>query len=135
VALAEDIENFLTLFYQDDKELGSIEDILGQLEAEEEEIVEAEKGVSEEDSAIVQMVNKMILDAYERDASDIHVEPYPGKKHTEVRFRVEISKSTVERILNSELPRYRQQAAWKTWCCVYYRQVSLYRSVRWDFHR
>jgi type II secretory ATPase GspE/PulE/Tfp pilus assembly ATPase PilB-like protein len=89
VALAEDIENFLTLFYQDEKELGSIEDILGQLEAEEEEIVEAEKGVTEEDSAIVQMVNKMILDAYERNASDIHVEPYPGKKNTEVRFRVD----------------------------------------------
>ncbi len=89
VALAEDIENFLTLFYQDEKELGSIEDILGQLEAEEDEIVEAEKGVTEEDSAIVQMVNKMILDAYERNASDIHVEPYPGKKHTEVRFRVD----------------------------------------------
>ncbi|MES0362329.1 MAG: GspE/PulE family protein [Desulfobacteria bacterium] len=89
VALVEDIESFLTLFYQDEKELGSIEDILGQLEAEEDEIVEAEKGVTEEDSAIVQMVNKMILDAYERNASDIHVEPYPGKKHTEVRFRVD----------------------------------------------
>ena len=89
VALAEDIESFLTLFYQDEKELGSIEDILGQLEAEEDEIVEAEKGVTEEDSAIVQMVNKMILDAYERNASDIHVEPYPGKKNTEVRFRVD----------------------------------------------
>jgi type II secretory ATPase GspE/PulE/Tfp pilus assembly ATPase PilB-like protein len=89
VALKEDIEKFLTLFYQDDQELSSIEDIIGQLEAEEDEIEEAEKGVTEEDSAIVQMVNKMILDAYERNASDIHIEPYPGKKHTEVRFRVD----------------------------------------------
>ena len=89
VALKEDIEKFLTLFYQDDQELSSIEEIIGQLEAEEDEIEEAEKGVTEEDSAIVQMVNKMILDAYERSASDIHIEPYPGKKHTEVRFRVD----------------------------------------------
>ncbi len=89
VALKEDIEQFITLFYQDDKELSSIEEIIGQLEAEEDEIEEAERGVTEEDSAIVQMVNKMILDAYERNASDIHVEPYPGKKHTEVRFRID----------------------------------------------
>ncbi len=89
VALKEDIEQFITLFYQDDKELSSIEEIIGQLEAEEDEIEEAERGVTEEDSAIVQMVNKMILDAYDRNASDIHVEPYPGKKHTEVRFRID----------------------------------------------
>lgn len=89
VALKEDIEKFITLFYQDEKELSSIEEIIGQLEAEEDEIEEAEKGVTEEDSAIVQMVNKMILDAYDRRSSDIHIEPYPGKKHTEVRFRVD----------------------------------------------
>jgi type II secretory ATPase GspE/PulE/Tfp pilus assembly ATPase PilB-like protein len=89
VALKEDIDKFITLFYQDEKELSSIEEIIGQLAAEEDEIEEAEKGVTEEDSAIVQMVNKMILDAYERNASDIHIEPYPGKKHTEVRFRID----------------------------------------------
>ena len=45
---------------------------------EDEEIVEAEKGLSEDDSAVVQLVNKIILDAHERNASDIHIEPYPG---------------------------------------------------------
>jgi type II secretory ATPase GspE/PulE/Tfp pilus assembly ATPase PilB-like protein len=89
VALKEDIDKYINLFYQDEKDLSSIEEIIGQLEEEEAEIEEAEKGVTEEDSAIVQMVNKIILDAYERNASDIHVEPYPGKKHTEVRFRVD----------------------------------------------
>jgi type II secretory ATPase GspE/PulE/Tfp pilus assembly ATPase PilB-like protein len=89
VALKEDIEKYINLFYQDEKELSSIEEIIGQLEMEEEEIEDAEKGVTEEDSAIVQMVNKIILDAYDRGASDIHIEPYPGKKHTEVRFRID----------------------------------------------
>ena len=89
VSLKEDIEKYINLFYQDEKELSSIEDIIGQLEEEEDEIEEAEKGVTEEDSAIVQMVNKIIIDAYERNASDIHIEPYPGKKHTEVRFRID----------------------------------------------
>jgi type II secretory ATPase GspE/PulE/Tfp pilus assembly ATPase PilB-like protein len=45
--------------------------------------------VTEEDSAVVQLVNKMILDAYERNASDIHVEPYHGKEPTQVRIRVD----------------------------------------------
>ena len=89
VALKEDIDKFLTLFYQDEKELSSIEDIIGQLEVEEDEIDAAERGVTEEDSTVVQLVNKMILDAHERDASDIHIEPYHGKQPTQVRIRVD----------------------------------------------
>jgi hypothetical protein len=46
------------------------------------EIEEAEAAVGEEDSAVVQLVNKIILDAYARGASDIHIEPYPGKQNT-----------------------------------------------------
>ncbi|MDY6952856.1 MAG: ATPase, T2SS/T4P/T4SS family [Thermodesulfobacteriota bacterium] len=89
VALREDIDRFLTLFYQKEKEQKDIDEILGQLAVEDEEIEEAEKAVSEEDNAIVQLANKIILDAYARGASDIHVEPYPGKKNTEIRFRID----------------------------------------------
>ncbi len=42
-----------------------------------------------EDSAVVQLVNKIILDAHDRGASDIHVEPMPGKQPTTVRMRVD----------------------------------------------
>jgi type II secretory ATPase GspE/PulE/Tfp pilus assembly ATPase PilB-like protein len=35
----------------------------------------------------VKLVNKVIIDAYQQGASDIHVEPYPGKAKTEIRFR------------------------------------------------
>jgi len=38
---------------------------------------------------VVQLVNKIILDAYARGASDIHIEPYPGKQNTEVRVRID----------------------------------------------
>ena len=88
-ALREDILKYIDLFFQDEKEQSTIDEIIGQLMVEEEEIVETEKSVSEEDSAIVQLVNKMILDAYARNASDIHIEPYPGKRNTEVRFRID----------------------------------------------
>ena len=69
--------------------MGEIDDILSQLQDEAEEIVEAEQAVGEEDSAVVQLVNKIILDAYARGASDIHIEPYPGKQNTEVRVRID----------------------------------------------
>jgi len=88
-AFKEDILKYINLLFQDEKEQSSIDEIIGQLTIEEEEIDEAQKGVTEEDSAIVQLVNKIVLDAYARNASDIHVEPYPGNKNTEVRFRVD----------------------------------------------
>src|SRR5271170_2139827 len=39
------------------------------------------------DNEVVKLVNKIIVDAYRQGASDIHIEPYPGKGKTEVRFR------------------------------------------------
>ncbi|MBU0545444.1 MAG: Flp pilus assembly complex ATPase component TadA [Proteobacteria bacterium] len=89
VALKQDILDFIKLFTQDEKELAGIDDILSKLQEESEEIVEAESSVGEEDSAVVQLVNKIILDAYARRASDIHIEPYPGKNNTHVRIRID----------------------------------------------
>jgi type II secretory ATPase GspE/PulE/Tfp pilus assembly ATPase PilB-like protein len=40
-----------------------------------------------QDNELVKLVNKIIVDAYHQGASDIHIEPYPGKGKTEVRFR------------------------------------------------
>ena len=39
------------------------------------------------DNELVKLVNKVIVDAYHQGASDIHIEPYPGKGKTEIRFR------------------------------------------------
>ncbi len=89
VALKEDVLDFIDLFTTDEKEASSIDDILSQMEEEESEIEEAEAAIDEQSSAIVQLVNKIIIDAYNRNASDIHIEPYPGKASTEVRFRVD----------------------------------------------
>lgn len=56
---------------------------------EEPDIEEETKKVTEKDSIIVRLVNKIIYDAYSQKASDIHVEPYPGKKDLIVRTRVD----------------------------------------------
>ena len=85
----EDIQKMIELFTQKDEELESIDAILSLMSEEDDEIEEAESGVSEESSAIVQLVNKIILDAKSRNASDIHIEPYTGKNNTEVRFRID----------------------------------------------
>ncbi len=89
ISFKEDIFDFIELFTTDDSETSSIDDILSQMQAEDEEIMEAEAGLDEESSAIVQLVNKIIIDSYNRNASDIHIEPYPGKKNTEVRIRID----------------------------------------------
>ncbi|MFH2045708.1 MAG: ATPase, T2SS/T4P/T4SS family [Pseudomonadota bacterium] len=89
VALKQDILDLIKLFTHDEKELAGIDDILSKLAEESEEIEEAEAGVGEEDSAVVMLVNKIILDAYARRASDIHIEPYPGKQNTQVRIRID----------------------------------------------
>jgi type II secretory ATPase GspE/PulE/Tfp pilus assembly ATPase PilB-like protein len=94
VSLREDIFKMIDLFFDVDRTemlhgAGSIEDILGQLEGTEEYYDEAVEGVSEEDGAIVQLVNKMIVDAYNRGASDIHIEPRQGRANAVVRFRID----------------------------------------------
>lgn len=68
----------------------SIAEILTRVDFSEEPDVEDEvKKVTERDSVIVKLVNKIIYDAYQSRASDIHIEPYPGKREVIVRMRVD----------------------------------------------
>ena len=97
IALKEDIIKMIDLFFDVQTspltgDSGSIEDILGQLEsAEDAEELEdhAIGGVSEEDGAIVRLVSKTIIDAYNRGASDIHIEPRLAKADSVIRFRID----------------------------------------------
>lgn len=88
-ALKQDILDFIKLFTQDEKAMASMDEILSQLQDENAEIEDAESSLGEEDSAVVQLVNKIIIDAYKRGSSDIHIEPYPGKQNTQVRIRID----------------------------------------------
>ncbi|MBN2126314.1 MAG: GspE/PulE family protein [Deltaproteobacteria bacterium] len=94
VSLREDIFHMIDHFFDVKRgslgeDSGSIEDILGQLEGSEEEEGEEGERVTEEDGAIVQLVNKMIVDGFNRNASDIHVEPRQGKANAVIRFRID----------------------------------------------
>jgi type II secretory ATPase GspE/PulE/Tfp pilus assembly ATPase PilB-like protein/GAF domain-containing protein len=89
VALKQDILEFINLFSQEMKPLSDIEEILSEMREDSEELNESDFDGSEEDSAVVKLVNKIILDAYARGASDIHIEPFPGKEDTQVRIRID----------------------------------------------
>ena len=39
------------------------------------------------ENELVKLLNKIIVDAYQQGASDIHIEPRPGKEKTLIRFR------------------------------------------------
>ncbi len=41
------------------------------------------------DNELVKFVNKIIIDAYHQRASDIHIEPMPGKAKTGIRLRID----------------------------------------------
>src|ERR1041384_1794269 len=92
VTTHKDFRDTLNHFYGGDggASLGNIEDMLSGLSDDGAEA--ADGGASDDadaaaDNELVKLVNKIIVDAYNQGASDIHVEPYPGKAKTEVRFR------------------------------------------------
>ncbi|MCX5853896.1 MAG: GspE/PulE family protein [Deltaproteobacteria bacterium] len=90
VALTEDILKYINLFFASHEDESSINDLLGKLDSDEEaEDEEGEDVVTESDSVIMQLVNKIINDAYARRTSDIHIEPNVGKKNVEIRYRVD----------------------------------------------
>jgi type II secretory ATPase GspE/PulE/Tfp pilus assembly ATPase PilB-like protein len=92
-AFRDDIQNYISLFYHHGSSVsagGSINDLLNKLDSSDEPEIESEsQKVSEQDSVIVQLVNKIIMDAVQRKVSDIHIEPYPGKEDVQVRMRID----------------------------------------------
>jgi len=71
-------------------DMGNIDDLLSDLSEETAEA--ADGGAADEvsaaaDNELVKLVNKVIIEAYNQGASDIHIEPYPGKAKTEIRLR------------------------------------------------
>jgi type IV pilus assembly protein PilB len=91
VSTAEEIEKCRGKGYQ--RETESVDGILGSFDDADvslKEDVEEDDGtdlsaISDEDSPIVKLVNKMILDACNTGASDIHIEPF--EKKVIVRYR------------------------------------------------
>jgi type II secretory ATPase GspE/PulE/Tfp pilus assembly ATPase PilB-like protein len=89
VCLHRDFANTVNQFYGVNSMTGDIDDILSTMGEDDEDgsNIGAEDISAAADNELVKLVNKIIIDAYNQGASDIHIEPYPDKGKTEVRFR------------------------------------------------
>ncbi|MBF0537487.1 MAG: GspE/PulE family protein [Nitrospirae bacterium] len=94
IALKEDISKFINSLEKDTefsaKPTSSVSDIINELEIREEDDVDrTDSNLDENAGAIVRLANKIIADAYDKGASDIHIEPSKLKKKVDVRYRVD----------------------------------------------
>ena len=102
VGLKVDIREYLLSAMTEDEAIsGNVEEIrpeamsslLDTLEDESADVADSSQedeevnAISETDSTIVRLVNKILTDAYDQGISDIHLEPGTGKKPVRVRFR------------------------------------------------
>ncbi|MDQ5849354.1 MAG: GspE/PulE family protein [Pseudomonadota bacterium] len=93
VATQKDFKETVNQFYGQEAamDMGNIDDLLSGMEDESGEGglegSAADEVSAAADNELVKLVNKVIVDAYNQGASDIHIEPYPGKAKTEIRFR------------------------------------------------
>ncbi len=98
VAIREDIDAFIKHFYSQNPRSGegsSIDEVLEDFDLmpdvtfeEEEEEVERDEA-DETSSKVVKLVDQVIIAAYRKNSSDIHIEPSPITKATSIRFRLD----------------------------------------------
>jgi len=98
VAIKEDIENFVKMFFDEKKrdDSGPMEnmedefDLIPDVSFEEEEEVEEDiEEIDEASGQVVKLVDQVLVAAFRKGASDIHIEPSPLIKTTSVRFRMD----------------------------------------------
>ena len=86
-------EQTISLLYAPNAETGSIDQLLADLSPTDDETLSDDMlesaAADNELVKLVKLVNKVIVDAHHQKASDIHIEPQPGKEKTGIRFRVD----------------------------------------------
>ncbi|RPJ70415.1 MAG: type II/IV secretion system protein, partial [Desulfobacteraceae bacterium] len=96
VAIREDIQLFIRHFFDKDhvaeqapadEAVPDIDIIDVSFEEEKDEVLA--DGVDESSSQVVKLVDQVIIAAYRKNASDIHIEPSVVTKATSIRFRLD----------------------------------------------
>lgn len=100
VGIKEDIEAIINHFFAEKKsqkmaakattsvqEFEDMPEIAFEEDIDDEE--ETTETYSESSGKIVRLVDQMIISAYRKNASDIHIEPSPAAKRTKIRFRID----------------------------------------------
>jgi len=90
VTTQQEFKLTLNSLFGEQADASSIDDLLSGMDDDDEGSLgtaDSDDVNAAADNELVKLVNKIIVDAYNQGASDIHVEPYPGKAKTEIRFR------------------------------------------------
>jgi len=98
VASARKIEEHIHHFFYESEE--KIEELILDLDDLDIEVVEEKEmeRITESDSKVINLVNKVLLDAFRRGVSDIHFEPEMGSLPLVVRYRKDGECYTVHKI-------------------------------------
>ena len=93
VATKADIDNYIDHFFKElsaENELLSFDEEIEADESEHEEYLDdLESEITEQNSEIVRLVNAILVEAWRRGASDIHIEPNTILKYLSIRMRVD----------------------------------------------
>lgn len=91
VTTQTEFEETLSQLYGAGAEGGTIDELLADLSApiDDESGDDSSLESAAADNELVKFVNKVIIDAYNLKASDIHIEPLPGKAKTGIRLRID----------------------------------------------
>lgn len=89
MASEADLDSVISKFYGTRGDRQNIADFVSKLDDNNGAVTSApaDEVITESDNTMVRLVNKIILDAYEQGASDIHIETMKGHEPTRVRFR------------------------------------------------
>ena len=97
VGIKEDIEQFINLFFDNkDGQEEVIETTVDELDfvqdisfEEEEDYDNYEDEIDEDSGQIVKIVDQILVNAYRKEASDIHIEPSLVTRSTGIRYRMD----------------------------------------------
>ncbi len=82
-----DYARTLDQYFGEDLSTSSVGALLREQDLNLDDLENADEVTAAQDNELVKFVNKVIADAYHQGASDIHIEPYPGRQKTVIRFR------------------------------------------------
>ncbi|MES2759896.1 MAG: ATPase, T2SS/T4P/T4SS family [Pseudomonadota bacterium] len=87
MASEEDMSAAIDRYYGAKSNEIHIAELVSALSVDEDAPFEMAPAITESDSALVRLVNKIITDAFVRGVSDIHIESMKGNEPTIIRFR------------------------------------------------
>ena len=87
VTTRQEFKQTVDQFFEPALDAASVSELLSDMGEDDQDGSIADDVNAAADNELVKLVNRIIIDAYRQGASDIHVEPRPGKEKTLIRFR------------------------------------------------